>query len=540
MSGSLAGPRTFGVLDAVVDLAADMSLDGMLERIVDRACRLVGARYGVIAVAGESGSGFGRVVTHGLRADEQELLAADEGLRRLLVDDAETVRLAHVADHPVRRGIPAGHPLSAAYLGTPISVRDTVYGHLYLFEKSSGDEFDEQDEDIVRALAAALGPVIENARLYERAERQRAWAEAAADIAAVLVGPVSRSSALQLVADRALRAVDADFVAVLMPGDQGALALEVVAGRDVPPALVDELTRPDGLPAEVVRTGAGLVVPDTDLEPLYLPGEEERWPQLRSVILLPLPGDEQVGVLALGWREKLDADSWRLDPELPQRFCDQAGLVVQVARARADRERLAVLEDRDRIGRDLHDFVIQRLYGTALGLELLSRRLEPGPDADQVAQAVDQLDETIQDIRRSIFELSTAEDEGVRSELLRISDAVARSVGFRPRLVVDGPVDTLVVGPLRHQVLGVLGEAVSNAVRHAAPRSIDVEVRASLDEGVLVRVVDDGLGLRGARPRGGLLNMAHRAERMGGTCTVRDREAGGVEVLWHVPGEAVR
>ncbi|WP_019144116.1 GAF domain-containing sensor histidine kinase [Aeromicrobium massiliense] len=521
MSGSLAGPRTPGVLDAAPDLAPDAPLEVVLRRVLVRACREVGARLALLVYVDEHVPGDARVVDHGL-------------------DDATRAALSDAADRAAL--LAADADLGPDSVAHAVHVGGVAYGRLHLRGKQTpgGPGFDEHDRRLAAVFADVLGPTIEHVRLHERARRQRAWAEAAADIAAVLVGPVSQASALQLVADRALAAVDADFVAVLLPRDDTSLAVEVVAGRDVPPALVGELTRPDGLPAEVVRTGAGLVVPDTDLEPLYLPGEEERWPQLRSVILLPLPGDEHVGVLALGWRERLAPGSWQLDPTLPQRFCDQAGLVVQVARARADRDRLAVLEDRDRIGRDLHDFVIQRLYGTALGLEVLGRRLEPGPVADQVSQAVDQLDETIQDIRRTIFELSTAEDEGVRTELLRLSDVVARSVGFRPRLVVDGPVDTLVVGPLRHQVLGVLGEAVSNAVRHAGASSIDVEVRASVHEGVLVRVTDDGRGLRGHAPRGGLLNMAHRAEGLGGSCAVRDRPDGGVEVLWQVPGEAVR
>ncbi|TCI99284.1 GAF domain-containing protein [Aeromicrobium sp. IC_218] len=522
MSGPLAGPRTGGVLDADPDLAPDAPLEVVLHRVLLRTCRELRARTALLVLPDEHAPGDARVVAHGL----------DDAARDALVPDAAT-RLALLAGD-------AG--LGPDCLALPVHVGGVPYGRLHVCDKQGPDAagFDAHDRQLAAVFAAVLGPTIEHVRLHERARRQRAWAEAAADIGAVLVGPVSQGSALQLVADRALAAVDADFVAVLLPRDDTSLAVEVVAGRDVPPALVGELTRPDGLPAEVVRTGAGLVVPDTDLEPLYLPGEEERWPELRSVILLPLPGDEHVGVLALGWRERLAPGSWQLDPTLPQRFCDQAGLVVQVARARADRDRLAVLEDRDRIGRDLHDFVIQRLYGTALGLEVLGRTLEPGPVADQVSQAVDQLDATIQDVRRTIFELSTAEDEGVRTELLRLSDVVARSVGFRPRLVVDGPVDTLVVGPLRHQVLGVLGEAVSNAVRHAQASSIDVEVRASVAEGVLVRVTDDGQGLRGRTPRGGLLNMTHRAEGLGGSCAVRDRPDGGVEVLWQVPGEAVR
>jgi signal transduction histidine kinase len=523
VSGSLAGPRTVGTLDDVTDLVPGVPLEVVLRRVLRRACHETGAARGVLALADPDLSGGVRVVAHGLAEAEHERLLGDEAARRaLLRGDVPALAEGHVV----------------------VEVRSTAgsYGHLHLLDKQrpGGPGFDERDEQLVAVLASVLGPAVDHVRVHERSERQRAWAEAAADIGSVLVGAVSRDSALQLVADRARSTVDADFVAVLLPSGDADLAVEVVAGRDVPPALVGELTRPDGLPAEVVRTGAGLVVPDTELEPLYLPGEEERWPQLRSVILLPLPGDEHVGVLALGWRERLPARSWQLDPTLPQRFCDQAGLVLQVAQARADRDRLAVLEDRDRIGRDLHDFVIQRLYGTALGLEVLSRSLEPGPVADQVAQAVDQLDETIHDIRRTIFELSTAEDDGVRTELLRLSDVVARGVGFRPRLVVDGPVDTLVVGPLRHQVLGVLGEAVSNAVRHAEASSIDVEVRASVQDGVVVRVTDDGRGLRGASPRGGLLNMAHRAEGLGGSCVVRDRPEGGVEVLWQVPGEAVR
>lgn len=530
--------RLGGLLDAVVALSSDLSLESLLERIVRQACLLVDAKYGALGVLGLHGDRrLTRFVTHGFT--EAEIAAVGElprghGILGHIIDHPEPLRLENLGHHPATFGFPSDHPAMSTFLGVPIRIHDRIFGNLYLTEKQSPGGFTREDEEVAVALASAVGVVIENARLYDEAERQRRWLEAAAEITTALLGPISRDSALQLVADRARDVADADFVALLMPTDADDLEIRAVSGAAVHELIGESVGVFESLAGEVARTQVTAVVPDTALEPRYTPATTPLWPDLGSVLILPLRSGDVTGALTVGWHEVLKTDRWELDPELPQRFAEQLALVLQVAQAQEDQARLAVFEDRDRIGRDLHDLVIQRLFAIGLMLDNTVRRVHVPDATTRLSSAIDEIDATIKDIRRTIFALSTdAVTADLKASVERLLSHAALTLGFSPILEARGLIDGAIPDEVREHLLAVLNESLSNIVRHASATKVEVQIDVADD--ICLRVRDDGAGLRGREPGSGLTNMQARAELLGGRFVAEDRADGGLELTWAVP-----
>jgi signal transduction histidine kinase len=527
--------RLRGLLDAVISVASELSLPAVLDRIVRAACELAGARYGALGVLDGQGAQLAEFRTHGL-TPEQYVAIGDlprgHGILGLLIDDPRPLRLERISDHPKSYGFPAHHPPMATFLGVPVRTRDRVFGNLYLTEKQGGGGFSQADEDVVVALAAAAGVAVENARLYEQADQRRRWLEAAREITEMLLGTVDRTQALRLVATRARDLMEAEVAAILLPGPSpSGFTVEAVAGAD--PASAAEL----GLPlhhehaATVVRTGEPLVLDEAHGD--SPPPPVEGWPLLGAMLLTPMAGGDTTGVLILGWAPTAGP---RIDDEtvrLLQTFADQAGLALERARAQADRSRLAIFEDRDRIARDLHDLVIQRLFATGLGLQSLSRMVDEAA-ADRLTAFVGDVDQTIREIRSTIFGLQDRhEGDDFRSQVHRVLAEMRPVLGLSPRLVMSGPVGAGVPDSVRPHVLAVLREALSNAARHAAATSVEVELHVGKQVTLTVR--DDGVGVDPTTRRSGLLNMRQRAVRLGGDMTVERAEAGGTRLVWTVP-----
>jgi len=528
------------LLDAVVTMAADLTLDGVLARIVSIASSLVDAQYAALGVLDVGTKRRLRTfIHHGMNHDQvAEIgeLPTGHGLLGLLIDEPRPIRLHDIAAHPASYGFPEHHPPMSSFLGVPVRIRDQIFGNLYLTEKTGGGDFTDQDETIVIALAAAAGVAIENARLYEEAAQREHWLAATAEITALLADASADQEALQAVADRARDVAMADVAWVVVLADGDSLELQVVSGAEADPTQMRALPMDESLASQVVRTGEAVSVLDLSSDPRAVdPSTPLGWPRLGPAIIVPVGSRTGIeGVLALAWTPEHAERFHTVDAALPASFAEQAALAIQVSRSRKDQQRLTLFEDRDRIGRDLHDLVIQRLFAVGLSLQGAGR-MTTNPDvAVRLEQAVDDLDDTIKDIRRTIFALGSLDATAdVQTEITRIVDRAAATLKFRPSLRFEGAVRTLISGDVAPDLLAVLGEALSNASRHAHASSVEVSISAGDD--VVVCVSDDGKGFEEEISESGLSNMRERATKHGGTLTVASAVGRGTSVTWSVP-----
>jgi len=528
------------LLDAVVTMAADLSLDGVLTRIVTIASSLVDAQYAALGVLDVGHERRLRTfVYHGVTsAQVAEIgdLPTGHGLLGLLIDDPRPIRLHDISAHPASYGFPENHPPMSSFLGVPVRIRDRVFGNLYLTEKAGPGDFTKQDEDIVVALAAAAGVAIENARLYEEAAQRQEWLSATADITALLADANPGDDPLLAVADRARKVAGADVSWVLSGADADNLVLEVVSGVDTDIGAIrsQPMEWPEG--SAVVRTGEPLSVRDLmEFNGGQHPASALGWPRLGPLLVVPLSSGTRVeGALCLAWIPERASQFDAVDVAMTTNFAEQAALAIQVARARGDQQRLALFEDRDRIGRDLHDLVIQRLFAVGLNLEGAGRRTADPDLRARLAQAVDDLDDTIKDIRRTIFALgSLGQSTDIQSEVTRLADRAASTLKYRPAVRFEGPVRTMVPDDVTPDLLAVLGEALSNAGRYAEAETVDVLL--AVGERIDLIVADDGRGMAENVIESGLSNMRERAGKHGGTLTVSTAPGQGTTITWSVP-----
>lgn len=529
------------LLDAVVTMAADLSLDGVLSRIVAIASRLVEAKYAALGVIGDAADKRLRTfIYHGISEEEAvEIgeLPRGHGLLGLIIDRPEPVRLHDIAEHPESYGFPPNHPPMHSFLGVPVRIRERVFGNLYLSEKTDGTDFTADDEEVVIALAAAAGVTIENARLYEEATRREAWLQATAEITALLLDTTTSEEALQAIADSACRVADSDVAWIVAGSGADDLTVRAVAGLTVGTTELAGLSLEDSIALSVVETGEPVSIRDLADDPRAVSTASlSGWPRVGPVIVVPLgsPSSGVRGTLALGWTPE-HADLHRtVSAELPASFARQAALALRVAQARQDEQRLAMLEDRDRIGRDLHDLVIQRLFAVGLGLQGTARLSDRPEVAQRLEQAVDDIDATIKDIRRTIFALGAPEaGADVQAEVTRLVERAAATLKFRPKLSFEGPVRTLVDSELVPDLLAVLGEALSNAGRHAEASSGSVLLAAG--EEIVLSVTDNGRGIEAGAVESGLANIRRRAEKRGGSFAVESAPGKGTTLRWTVP-----
>ncbi|WP_319460914.1 GAF domain-containing sensor histidine kinase [Micromonospora sp. RTP1Z1] len=526
--------RLRALLDAVVGIGTDLDLRSTLQRIVQSACELVGARYGALGVIGPDRL-LHDFIIHGID-DELHAKIGDlphgRGVLGLLIDDPRPLRMPDITEHPKSYGFPKHHPPMHSFLGVPVRIREHVFGNLYLAEKQGAAEFTEDDEEIVVALAAAAGVAIENARLYALAHRRERWLAATAEITSVLLGEVRRTDALTLVARRAREVAEAELALVLLyDEDEGQFTVEVVDGAD---ERAQELV---GAVLPAAETSFAAEVTERRHTLLDDLAQAAPWPTpviAGPAVVSPLAAADTLhGVLVIAHRP----DSPRVaedDVAMLGSFAGQAALAMERARGQEERELLVVLEDRERIARDLHDVVIQRLFATGLQLQSAAPMNARPEVAKRINAAVDDLDATIRDIRRTIFELRTPMSAALRTEIREAIEVAAESLGYRPGLELTGPIDSAVPDALRPELTAVLREALSNAVRHAHADRVTVAVK--VDAGwVSVTVTDDGVGCEPEAARSGLVNLRERAELLGGDFQLSRVIPHGTEVRWSVP-----
>ncbi|MEQ7124853.1 GAF domain-containing protein [Actinopolymorpha sp. B11F2] len=542
--------RVQTLIDAILTVGTDLDLSQVLERVVHSACVLAGARYGVLILATPERE-ITDTITFGTTAEDRAKISQLPELREVPGWDfkpGREIRIAEVPEHFTAAGLPRPHPAVPDLLGVPIAMRDETFGHLYLGDCGHDGDDDTtsltpDDEEALLALATAAGIAIQNARLFERERRRQQWLQAASEMTHLLLGEVNRDQALRMVT-RQLREISGacyGSLILLDPAVPGTMVLEAADGLGLE---FTTGTRTDirGIPAMVMESGKALVTRDLPAEKAFNPPPD--WRKPLSVVglgmVLPLvANDEILGVLYVGW-ERNSPNERLAAQEVPlvEMWASHAALALQRVQAQRNNSRLLILEDRDRIARDLHDAVIQRLF--AVGTRLHSANgLSTRPEVQRrIARAIEELDETTNDIRSTIFQLHEPRRESptpLQNQLLAELDMARDLFGFTPRVVLNGLVDSLPEA-FHDELIFAVRHALTVAGKRRAV--VHVEVVINLVGGVSLTVTDDGVAgdsqterFRAAR----IAELSAQASRLGGRCETFADDDGRTTIKWCAP-----
>ncbi|MGW6396451.1 GAF domain-containing sensor histidine kinase [Streptomyces sp. NPDC055103] len=534
------------LLEAMRSVGTGLELHSTLDRICETAAELADARYAAIGVVDEEGEGLSDFVTFGVGEDVARRIGrlpdGHAGLLGALIRDPQTIRLADLSTDPRAAGFPPRHPPMRTFLGVPIRVQGEIFGNLYLAEKHGGGEFNDYDVHMVRVLATEAGIAIGNARLYEAARQRERWIDGSVAVTTALLSGGDADDALAVVAEQARRLADADAGIVLLPAEDGGLEIVAVSSPRTTKSL-GVVIPPESAVVEQLLKGEAVFVADASTDPRMISRLTSAY---GPSMMLPLQsGGRVLGALATP-RVRGARPFTETERTLATQFASQAALALMMADAQRDRERLAVYEDRDRIARDLHDLVIQRLFATGMMLESAQRKSIVPAVREGVGKAVDELDVTIQEIRTAIFALQQGPAEapsGLRTRVLREINMAAVPLGFKPAHRFLGVIDSAVGELTGKNLIAALREALSNAFRHAEASRIEVVVDATVmlsdgSAGVRLSVADDGIGIPDGGRRSGLRNLARRAESLGGASWCGPglgEDGGGTTVVWEAP-----
>ncbi|MEU8923493.1 GAF domain-containing protein [Kitasatospora sp. NPDC048545] len=542
-SAAAVTDRMQRLLEAVVAIGAGLDLHATLHRIATGAAELVDARYAALGVIAPGGTGLADFIHVGV-ADETAAeigdLPAGRGVLGALIDRPEPLRLADLGADPRSSGFPPQHPRMQTFLGVPIRVREEVFGNLYLTEKKGGGAFTPEDEQVVHALAAAAGVAIENSRLYEEGRRRERWIAGAAAVTTALLSAEQAETALTVAAEQVRELADAALGMILLPtgpeGEEDGQMRVAHASGEVAEFVRGELLPKESFAARLLE-GESVRLDDMSSDPTVVMRLARRFGPSMAVPMIA--AGRVLGGLCV-WRPCGARPFTDGEKQLAETFASQAALALRLAEGQRDQQRLAVFQDRDRIARDLHDLVIQRLFATGMMLESAARRAIVPEVRTGIGKAVDELDATIQEVRTTIYALQHDNHgdapDTLRTRVLREASQAAAALGFKPAVSFVGPVESLVGEKTGRQLLAALREMLSNTARHARASRVGVEIDAtvhlgddgrpvggdpeSLDRsgrpGVLLSVTDDGVGIPEGGRRSGLLNLTRRAEALGG------------------------
>lgn len=461
------------LLEAVLNVGTELELRTTLQHLVDSAATLTDARHGVLVVLDPGHGGLVETVTTG---DAGPVPPADEA--------------------------PEGFVHTPDTLSVPIHVQHTVFGRLRLTGKQAHGGFTDDDLGLLRVLATQAGIAIGNARLYETAKQRERWIEGAAAVTtALLTGRAG--DALTTVAERARLLADAAAGVVLQPTEAGGMEIVAASATDDPAALLGATILPGSAVLAQLLTGEPVFIEDSATDPRMTTHVRSRF---GPSMMLPLQaGGKLIGTLALP-RGRDARPYTSVDHLLATQFASQAALALVLADAQAGRERLAVFEDRDRIARDLHDLVVQRLFATGMMLESTQRRVQVDDVRDTLSRAVDELESTIQEVRTTIFALQQPPADApttFRGKVLRETAGAAAILGFAPSVHFTGTVETALGDAVQAHLLTALRRALATASRRSPISRIDVTIDATAPlpdgrPGVRLTVSDDGTREDGA------------------------------------------
>lgn len=532
------------LVEAGVLLAAELSLPVVLRRLVEIAVRMTHARYGALGVSGPGG-GIVEFITVGLDDHQRAAIGsipAGRGILGALIHDPQPLRLTRIQDDPRSVGFPPNHPRMTSFLGAPVRARGRVFGNLYLTEKEGGQPFDDADEAVVVTLATQAGVAIANAQTYRELLQREHWLAALHEITGSLLAGESQQDLMTRIVRSARDLAGASTAAITLPVEEGSPVLRVVAADGVgaeamlrAPALssgtVSHLVLSTGQ-TQTVRKGSG------DLDASLVAGAGA---PIGALMVVPLLAGERVnGTISL----TLAAAEAEFTPDalsLLESFAGQASLALDYARIQAQSLRLAVVEERNRIARDLHDEPVQALIYLARRLEALAVEPSAGGAATTKLEETRYLAVAVVDGLRQLTEGLRSEildREGLSTALQDLTQRFGARTGIAAEFVLRG--DPVRWDPeLERNLFRLAQEALSNVERHAAARRAWVDLTVRL-HGLTLRVADDGVGFvasgRGAGSPGlGTIGMRERVAMQGGWLRIRSRPGRGTMLLAVIP-----
>jgi len=548
------------LMDAVLAIAGELDLPAVLERLVQVSTTLTGARYAAINVIDEDGRST-MFVQAGIDAPVARMIGDSPHSRGVLgsIPVETTLRLDDLESHPAFGGWPSHHPPMSSFLGASVQVRNQVFGQIYLADKPGG--FTTQDEQRVRRLATAAGVAVANAKTYAESERRERWLKAGQDIAIMLLEGLDEEEALEHIARTAREVARADTAALVLPGVDSELIVELADGYAAD-TLLGQVMPADGRTASVLTEGRGLLTPSLSTSPSVKVAALRAF---GAALYAPMQtGVRGLGVLVLLRRVGEPAFD-EADLATAESFAAQAALAFVLAEARHAQDTAALLDERERIARDLHDLAIQQLFATGMQLEAARRRtatssVDPHELTEILNEALDNVDGSVREIRGIVRALRDPDAATSMVERLRREASLARTgLGFAPSLVLllDGEVidekesgeglvtveelmDDRIAPELNDDVVAVVREGLANAARHAYASSVTVRVSVTgtgAEGTVRVEVQDDGRGLSSHRARhSGTRNLASRALQHDGTFSLCPAPSGqGSLLTWQAP-----
>jgi signal transduction histidine kinase len=532
---SLGSDRNAKLLEAGLALSSELSLSAVLQRIIELAAEVTAARYGALGVLGAD-ERISEFVTTGITEEQRRAigdLPVGHGILGVLIGDAKPLRLRSISDHPRSVGFPPNHPPMRSFLGAPVKARGRVFGNIYLTEKQGAPEFSPEDEDALVILAAQAGVAVENAHLYEEARQRERRLEAVREIVTRILEGAESEEILELVALRARELVGADLATLAVPADQSeSLRIQVADGihADELRGMVFPVER--SVSGEIIHTGKPVIVRDasgderTD-QPMVGLGE------IGPAMFLPLAArGSAFGTLAVANRRGSKTFSSE-DLALVETFAGQASVAIEYGRAQIELKRLTLMDERERIAKELHDGVIQSLFAVGMRLQATATLSRDHDLERRLSEAVSEIDRSIRDLRNYIFGLRPGilADRQLDQAIRQLVEEFQRRTGITTAVEIDARVAAELSGRAG-DVIQLVREALSNIGRHSHATTCRVTLIRAGDEAVL-EIDDDGEGFEpaGARGKGhGLQNLAERARSLGGQLQIESAASEGTTI----------
>jgi signal transduction histidine kinase len=534
----IAQQRLRQLLKASHSIVQELSLPAVLRRLVATAKDVSGAKYAALGVIGSDGT-LEQFLHVGMEDDTVRAigeLPKGRGVLGALIDNPKPIRLSRISEDPRSSGFPDGHPPMTTFLGVPIRSRDVVFGNLYLTDRADGGPFTAEDEELVLALAATAGIAIENARLYEESRRRQEWLRASGEISRQLLDPeADYAETLHEIATSVKRLASADVVTLVTPTRDDPVQLEVIIATGAAERELIGIRYPteNSIAWRAMQDGQAVRLAFVDQHPdVYL--HLRPYVPVSQAMALPLRGEAGPRGAIVAGRLIPHAPFTASDLDMAGTFAGQAAIALELNDARADQQRLGVLEDRDRIARDLHDHVIQRLFAAGLSLQSIAATVEDDTLHERLSRTVGELDETIRQIRTKIHELQEDSSQSLRGTALAVVDQLAPLLPDRPDVSLIGPLDSISDEAIIADVEAVLRESLTNVTKHAHATQVRVRIQAGKQQ-LHLTVTDNGVGLGRSKRRSGLANLSRRAERQGGYLEVCDSAEGGLRLRWSIP-----